>query len=236
MHRPHAGPKERKGLGRARLQRALFGLDEVPPHLPARRAMNAEARDGPVPVAEKQVLRLKTLEAPSLERVVLHVAAAPLLLAVLLRVPRLRRQRREAPVRGEGTVHLGHVGIVETGAHDGGLQIIVAHDQGHPAQVTEGALMQPEEGLDALIPDALFVAVPRVTERQPKDPRAVPFAGRGLERRGAAEEVDLAFRARRTMIDADRAALRRRERADIPRDRGTAPGNTLAAFARRRRS
>lgn len=94
--------------------------------------------------------------------------------------------------------HLGHIGIVETGADDRRLQIVVADDQRYTAQVAKRAFMQAQEGLDALIPDALFVAVPRVAEGQAKDSRAVPFAGRGIERWGAAEEVHLAFRARRT--------------------------------------
>ena len=164
--------KNGKRLGRERLQRRLLDLDEVRPDLATRRAVNAEPRDRPIPVPQERILRVETVEAAALQRVVFDVAAAALLLAVFLRRARLRRQRREAPVRGEGQIDVVAVGIVEAGAHDGGFEIVVAHDHRHAADVAKRPLVQPQKRLELLIPDRFFVAVPRVTERQAKHPRA----------------------------------------------------------------
>ena len=124
-----AGGEERKRLAGERLQRPLLDLDEVRPHLAARRAVNAQPRDGAIPVPQKRILRVEAVEAAALQRVVFDVAAAALLLPVFLRVARLRRQRREAPVRGEREIDLVTVGIEEARAHDGRFEIVVANDQ-----------------------------------------------------------------------------------------------------------
>ena len=69
----------------------------------------------------------------------------------------------------------------------------MADDGGHAPEVAEGVLVQPEERLELLIPDGFLVAVARVAERQPKHPRPSPLARLRVERRRAAEEIDLAF-------------------------------------------
>ena len=143
------------------------------------------------------------------------VAAAALLLAVFLRAARLRRQRREAPVRGEREIDVVAVGIEEAGAHDGGFEIVVADDRRHAAEVAERALVQPEKRLELLIPDRFLVAVPRVAQRHAKHPRPAPLAGRGVERRRAAEEIHLRFGPGRAVKDADGPA-RRRDRPHEP--------------------
>ena len=129
---PLAGAEERKRVAGERLQRRLLDLDEMRPDLATRRAVNAQPRDGPIPVAQERIVRVETVEAAALQRIALDVAAAALLLAVFLRAARLRRQRREAPMRGEREVHLVAVGIVEARAHDGGFEIVVADDRGTP--------------------------------------------------------------------------------------------------------
>jgi hypothetical protein len=40
-------------------------------------------------------------------------------------VARPRRQWHETPVRGERGVHLAHIGVVQAGADDRGLQVVV---------------------------------------------------------------------------------------------------------------
>ena len=75
---------------------------------------------------------VQTVDAPPLERIVFDVAAAPLLLAVLLLVARLRRQGRKAPVRGKGLVERVVVGIVQAGAHDGRFEIVMPYAVGTP--------------------------------------------------------------------------------------------------------
>ena len=92
VDRALAAAEERKALGRERLQRRLLDLDEVRPHLAARRAVNAQPRDRAIPVPQKRILRVEAVEAPALQRVVFDVAAAALLLAVFLRGARLRRE------------------------------------------------------------------------------------------------------------------------------------------------
>ena len=83
--------RRRTARPRNGLQRLLVGLQEVRPDLLARGAVDPEPRDGAVPAAQEGVLLLEALEPAALERVVLDVAAAALLLAVLPRRPRARR-------------------------------------------------------------------------------------------------------------------------------------------------
>ena len=147
---------------------------------------------------------VEAVEAPALERVVFDVAATALLLAVFLRVARLRRQRREAPVLREREIDLVAVGIEEARAHDGRLEIVVADDQRHAAEVAERALVQAQKRLELLIPDRFLVAVPRVAQRHPKHPRPSPLARRRVERRRAAEEIDLRLGPGRAVKDARR--------------------------------
>ena len=115
----------------------------------------------------------------------------------------------------EREIDLVTVGIEEARAHDGGFEIVVANDRGHAAEIAERALVQPQKRLELLIPDRLFVAVARVAERHAKHPRPSPLARRRVERRRAAEEIDLAFGAGRAVKDADGSA-RRRDRPHEP--------------------
>jgi hypothetical protein len=104
-------------------------------------------------VPQKRILRVEAVEAPAFERVVFDVAATALLLAVFLRAARLRRQRGEAPVRGEREIDIVAVGIEEARAHHGRFEIVAADDRRHAAEIAEGALVQPEKRLELLIPD-----------------------------------------------------------------------------------
>ena len=171
--------------------------------------MNAEPRDRAIPLPQEHILRGETLETAALQRVGFDVATTALLLPVFLRRPRLRWQRREAPVRGEGEIDVVAVGIIEAGADHGGFQIVVANDARHAAEIAKRPLVQPEKGLELLIPDRFFVAVSRVAKRHAKHPRSTPLARGGIERRRAAEEIDLCLRARRAMKHADGPASRR---------------------------
>jgi hypothetical protein len=101
------------------------------------------------------------------------------------------------------------VGIVEAGAHNGGFEIVVAYDPRDPTDVAKRPLVQPQERLELLIPDRFLVAMPRMAERQAKDPRPTPLAGRRIERRRSAEEIDLSLGSGGAVKDPDRAALRR---------------------------
>ena len=86
-----ATAEERKALGREGLQRRLLDLEKVRPDLAPRRPVNAEPRDRAIPVPQERILRVETVEAPALQRVVFDVAATALLFPVFLRGPRLRR-------------------------------------------------------------------------------------------------------------------------------------------------
>ena len=88
------GEERKRGAGEG-LQRGLLDLDEMRPHLAAGRAVNAQARDGAIPVPEKRILRVEAVKLTSLQRIVFDVATAALLFPILLRRARLRRQRRE---------------------------------------------------------------------------------------------------------------------------------------------
>lgn len=44
------------------LQRVLLDLEEVRPHLAPGRAVNAQERDGAIPVPEKRILRVETVQ------------------------------------------------------------------------------------------------------------------------------------------------------------------------------
>src|SRR5439155_14384570 len=124
----------------------------------------------------------QAVEQTSLERVAFDVPATAFLFAVFLRVPRLRRQRREAPVRGEGEVDLVTVGIVEARAHEGGFEIVVANHERYAAEVPKRAFVQTQKRRELLIPGGFFVPVTRIAERHPKHPRSTPLPRRGLER------------------------------------------------------
>ena len=178
----------------------------------------------------------------SLQRVVFDVAAAALLLAVFLRRARLRRQRREAPVLREREIDLVTVGIVEARAHDRGFEIVVANDARDAAEVAERALMQPQERLELLIPDRFFVAMARVAQRHAKHPRPSPLARRRVERRRAAEEIDLRLprRARSERRRRPGASARSSARSASPtrswrRSRTPRPGPARCAAGSDRR-
>ena len=85
------------------------------------------------------------------------------------------------------------VRVVEARPDDGGLEIVVPHDFRHAAEIAERVLVQPQKCLELLIPDRFFVAVARVAQRHPKDPRPTPFAGARLERGRPLEEIHLGF-------------------------------------------
>ena len=132
-------------------------------------------------------------EREGLEGVVLDVAAGALLLAVFLGILRSDRQRRETPVLREGGVDGVRVRVVEARADNGGLEIVVTDDAGDATEVVERVLVQLEEGLELLVPDGLFVAVPRTTQRQTEHPRALPLARRRVEGRRTPKEINLTF-------------------------------------------
>jgi len=103
----------------------------------------------------------------------------------------------------EREIDLVTVGIEEAGAHDGCFEIVMANDERDAPEIPEGALMQPQERLEFLIPHGLFVTVAGVAQGHAKDPRPSPLAGPGVQCRRAAEKVHLAFRAGRTVKHAD---------------------------------
>ena len=104
---------------------------------------------------------------------------------------------------GEREIDLVTVRIEEARAHDRGFEIVVANDRWHTPEIAERALMEPQERLEFLIPDGLFVAVARVAERQAKDPRPSPLAGARVERRRTTEKIHLSFRTGRAVKDTD---------------------------------
>ena len=212
---PLASREVRKRVDGERLQRPLLDLDEVRPDLAPRGPVNPQSGDRAIPVPEERIVRVEAVEPPALQGVAFDVPAAALLLAVFLRAARLRRQRREAPVRGEREIDVVAIGIEEARADHGGFEIVVTNDLRHAAEVAKRALVQAKKRLEFLIPDRFLVAVPRMAERHPKHPRPAPLAGRGVERRRAAEEIHLRFGAGRAVKDADRPA-RRRDRAHEP--------------------
>ena len=159
VDRARAGLEEGERLGRERGQGRFVGLKVVRVDLPARRAVDPNSGDGSVPVPQMCVQFLDTVEAPTLQSVVLDVPPASLLLAVFLRIAGAGRKWREAPMPGEGGLHLVDVGIVEAGTDDGRLQIVMANDTRDPAKVAEGVLVQGEEAVELLVPDGLLVAV-----------------------------------------------------------------------------
>ena len=118
-------------------------------------------------------------------------------------------------MRRERQVDVVAVRVVEAGADDCGLQIVVAHDARHAAEIAKRALVEPQERLELLVPDRFFVAVAGVPQRHAKHPRPTPLARRSIERGRATKEVDLSFGTGRAMKHADRSS-RRRDRPHEP--------------------
>ena len=118
-------------------------------------------------------------------------------------------------MRGERQVDIVAIGIEETRRHDGRFEIVVPDDRRHPAEVAEGALVQPEKRLELLIPDRFLVAVPRMAQRHPKHPGPSPLARGRVERGRPAEEILLRLGPGRTVRDAD-GSPRRRQRPHKP--------------------
>ena len=81
-----AGAEERKRGGGQGLQRRLLGLDKVGPDLAPRGAVDAEPRNGAIPLPQKRILSVEAVEPTAFQRVVFDVPAAALLLPVFLRV------------------------------------------------------------------------------------------------------------------------------------------------------
>src|SRR5437899_4445360 len=100
-------------------------------------------------MAQPRILLVETVETSALQRIVFDVASTPLLFAVFLRMARLRRQRREAPVFREREVHLIAIRIVDARANDGRSEIVVPDHEGDATQVAERALVQAKERLEA---------------------------------------------------------------------------------------
>src|SRR3989442_13972699 len=73
--------EEGEGLGGQRRQGGLVGFEKVSPDLAARRAVDPQARDRPVPMPQVRVHLFETVESAALEGVVLDVPATSLLLA-----------------------------------------------------------------------------------------------------------------------------------------------------------
>lgn len=111
-----------------------------------------------------------------------------------------------------------HVGVEEARAEHGDLLIVDADHARHAADVAKRALLHAQKRLEALIPHGFFVAMPGVTQRHPKHPGPLPLAGGRVERRRAAQEVDLALLPGGADEDTD-GPPRRRERPDVALDR-----------------
>jgi hypothetical protein len=102
-------------------------------------------------------------------------------------------------VAGEGGVHLAQVGVVETGADDGGLQVVVAHQPGHAPEGLEGTLVGPQEAVSVLLLHGLLVAVAGAGEGHPEDPGAPPLLSLPVEGGRPPEEVHLGLLPRRML-------------------------------------
>jgi len=117
------------------LECQFVGFQKMGPDLLSRRSMDPQPGDGTIPPTQELVEPLEAVESSPLEGVVLDVAAAAFLLAVLLRIARSRRQRRETPVLGEREIRGVHVGVVETSPHHGRFQVVVTNDLGHSLEI-----------------------------------------------------------------------------------------------------
>ena len=104
-------------------------------HLLPGGAVDRQPGDGAVPALQVGIQLLQAVEPPALEGVVLDVAAAVLGDAVFFRMAGPGRKRDETPVPGKGLVDLGEVRVIEAGPDDGRLQVVVAQDLWHAAEV-----------------------------------------------------------------------------------------------------
>jgi hypothetical protein len=206
MNRSLTGAEERERFRSQRLQRRFFDLEKVGHNLAPGCTVNAQPGNGAVPAPEMFVMLAEAVEAATFEGVVLNVPTAALLLAVLLRIARARRQRREVPMTGEGCIDLIDIRVIKTCPNNGSLLIVMSYDLWNTSEVGECVLVQAEEGLKRLIPDGLLITMPRVTQGQPEHPGTFPLATGFVQRRSSLEEVHLAFFTRGAMKHAHRSA------------------------------
>lgn len=109
------------------------------------------------------------------------------------------KRSKHPPVAGEGGIEFGDVRVVQTGADNSCLQIIVAHHIGYAAEIKEGMFEGAEEVDSVLCPHRFLVAVAGAGEGHPQYPGAVPVSFHWMQCGRTAEEVNLGFFARRVL-------------------------------------
>jgi hypothetical protein len=60
---------------------------------------------------------------------------------------------------GEGGVHLAHIGVVQAGTHDRGLQVVVPDDLRYALKPHKRVLVCAQKPVALLGPQRLFIAV-----------------------------------------------------------------------------
>src|SRR5260370_26816372 len=105
-----------------------------------------------VPALEVLGQRLQAVETAPFQRVGLHVSAASFGHPVFLWVAGPRRQWHETPVFGECGVDLADVRVVQAGAYDRGLQIVVPDDLRYTLQPNKCVLVGAQKPVAFLGP------------------------------------------------------------------------------------
>ena len=121
---------------------------------------------------------------------------------------------------GEGGVDFADVRVVQAGAHDCGLQIVVANDLRDALQPNKGVLVCAQKPVAVLRPQRLFVAVLGARQRHAEDPRSPPPALGCIKRGRTLKEVHLCFFTRRMLHDVDQLRVLPLESPHVAPHRG----------------
>ena len=220
----HRGP----GRGRQReKRRALDGLEENDGLLLGGAVAPAPGRLH-TPAERVRVGVMDVAERPARQAVALHVVDAPLFdLPLVLGRAGATGGDEEAVVLGQLPVDALHLGIVERGLDDGGLEVVEHHPARHAREPLEGRAVAAAPGGDGLVEDELDVLVAAVRQGHHERPGAAQAAVVGIEQQPRRAEVDLGLLAGRGLDPERRARGRRLHPPEEPLHRRVAPGEAV---------
>ena len=191
-------------------------------------AVEAAAGDLDAPAQEMTIAVVDVAEGAAGQGVALDVVDAALLdLPFVLGRARPTGRDEKAVVLGALAIAALDLGIVQSGVHDRGAEIIEHDPTRHAAEELEGGAMQPQPGLDRLVEDELGVLMPAARQRHHEDPGAAHAAALEIEELAGVAEVHLRLLAGRDFEPQRGAAPSGRQPSQEALHRRVAAGEVM---------